>query len=254
MGKTTGPVKNGFDLPRGAGNMEREEAQGDHPRSAQRPEPRGRAASPGDSTRFHNRVVDTQLGGVPDAQKFATAREIVTKHYQWMIRTDYLPRICKAAVVNNVFNQGRKAFEVGVIPTDIPTMPIEFSIAGFASATRWSAATTPERDLRQRQWDARPGCSPSPRPAAISAVDTRLASIWIADFRRLYDFGEANKPPARGPGGQVQPGDADRQPHRGPAPAPAPADGRAVAEHRLQRVRHVRRNLGISGTWFAPAW
>ena len=24
--------------------------------------------------------------------------------------------------------------------------------------------------------------------------DTRLASIWIADFRRLYDFGEANKP------------------------------------------------------------
>jgi hypothetical protein len=24
--------------------------------------------------------------------------------------------------------------------------------------------------------------------------DTRLASIWIADWRRLYDFGEANKP------------------------------------------------------------
>ena len=24
--------------------------------------------------------------------------------------------------------------------------------------------------------------------------DTRLASIWIADFRRLYNFGEANKP------------------------------------------------------------
>ena len=42
--------------------------------------------------RFHNRVVDTQLGSVPAAQKFAKAREIVTKHYQWMVRTDYLPR------------------------------------------------------------------------------------------------------------------------------------------------------------------
>ena len=24
--------------------------------------------------------------------------------------------------------------------------------------------------------------------------ETRLLSIWVADFRRLYDFGEANKP------------------------------------------------------------
>ena len=81
--------------------------------------------------RFHNRVVDTQLGSVPPAQKFGKAREIVTKHYQWMIRTDYLPRICRPGVVNDVFNNGRKAFEVGAIPTDVPTMPIEFSVAGF---------------------------------------------------------------------------------------------------------------------------
>jgi hypothetical protein len=33
--------------------------------------------------------------------------------------------------VRNVFNQRRKAFEVGVTPTDVPTMPIEVSMACF---------------------------------------------------------------------------------------------------------------------------
>ena len=81
--------------------------------------------------RFHNRVVDTLPSSVPTAQRFQEARKIVTKHYQWMIRTDYLPRICTPAVVTNVFNQGRKVFEVGASPTSVPTMPIEFSVAGF---------------------------------------------------------------------------------------------------------------------------
>jgi len=81
--------------------------------------------------RFHNRVVDTQLGGVPVAQKFATAREIVTKHYQWMIRHDYLPRICAAGAVTDVFKHKRKIFEKNAAPNSTPTMPVEFSIAAF---------------------------------------------------------------------------------------------------------------------------
>ena len=48
-----------------------------------------------------------------------------------MLRTDYLPRICARGVVNDVFANGRKAFEVGAVPTDVPTMPIEFSVAAF---------------------------------------------------------------------------------------------------------------------------
>jgi hypothetical protein len=68
---------------------------------------------------------------VPVGQRFAKARERVTKHYQWMLRTDYLPRVCQPSVVNNVFTSGRKAFEVGAPPTDVPTMPLEFSVAAF---------------------------------------------------------------------------------------------------------------------------
>ena len=54
--------------------------------------------------RFHNRVVD-ELGSVPAAQRFARARRSVVKHYQWMIRHDYLPRICEASVLDDVFPQ-----------------------------------------------------------------------------------------------------------------------------------------------------
>ncbi len=62
-------------------------------------------------TGFDNRVVDTLPASVPAAQRFNEARKIVTKHYQWMVRTDYLPRICAPSVVTNVFSQGRKALE-----------------------------------------------------------------------------------------------------------------------------------------------
>ena len=61
--------------------------------------------------RFHNRVVDTLPASVPAALRFARARELVTKHYQWMIRSDYLPRICEETVLDDVFTNGRKAFE-----------------------------------------------------------------------------------------------------------------------------------------------
>ncbi len=55
----------------------------------------------------------------------------MTKHYQWMIRTDFLPRICQKSVVEDVFKNGRKVFEVGAAATDMPTMPLEFSVAAY---------------------------------------------------------------------------------------------------------------------------
>ena len=144
--------------------------------------------------RFHNRVLDTLPGSVPTAQRFATARELVTKHYQWMIRTDYLPRICRPSAVDNVFNNGRKVFEVGATPTDVPTMPIEFSRRRLpARALDGARQLQLEQDLRRRAPGASTCCSRSRPPAATSAAARTLPSNWIADFRRLYDFGEAGK-------------------------------------------------------------
>ena len=141
--------------------------------------------------RFHNRVVDTLPDSVPAAQRFQTARRIVTKHYQWMLRTDYLPRICSPSVVTNVFSQGRKAFEVGALPTTLPTMPVEFSVAAFRlghSMIRadysWNkvfpAATLGQLfDFSGLMGDL--------------GVGSPLPSVWIADFRRLFDFGQAGR-------------------------------------------------------------
>jgi Animal haem peroxidase len=137
--------------------------------------------------RFHNRVVDTLPASVPAAQRFAEARKLVTKHYQWMIRTDYLPKICDPSVVTDVFKNGRKAFEPAAGPMSTPTMPIEFSVAAFRLGhamvrgdyswnVNFPAATL--GDLFDFS-----GLSGN------LAGGTRLPSIWIADWRRLYNFG-----------------------------------------------------------------
>ena len=196
MGKTAAaegiPAKNGFDLPRGAGNTAAKK------RRAIIPDPRNDENLAVAQThlaliRFHNRVVDTLPSSVPQAQRFATARELVTKHYQWMIRTDYLTRICAPGSVDDVFNNGRKAFEVGATPTDVPTMPIEFSIAAFRLGHSMIR--------REYNWNKifDDGFGSLDLLFTFSATGgdlggaPRLLSNWIADFRRLYNFKQAGR-------------------------------------------------------------
>ena len=80
---------------------------------------------------FHNKVVDKTSSTLPAVQRFVLARKRVTLHYQWLLRHDYLPRICAPTVVDSVFSKGRKLVEPDAKPTDVPTMPIEFSVAAF---------------------------------------------------------------------------------------------------------------------------
>ena len=184
--------KQGFDLPRGAGTTVAAK------RKATIPDPRNDENLAVAQThlafiRFHNRVVDRLPASVPVSQRFARAREIVVKHYQWMLRTDYLPRICAQAAVNNVFNKGRKAFEVGVPATDVPTMPIEFSVAAY----RLGHAMIRREYNWNRIFDD--GFGSLDLLFTFSAGsgdlggDRRLPGTWIADFRRLYDFREAGR-------------------------------------------------------------
>jgi hypothetical protein len=186
------PGKNGFDLPRGAGTTARAK------RRAIIPDPRNDenlavAQTHCAMIRFHNRVLDSLPAAVPPAARFSTARELVTKHYQWMVRTDYLPRICRPNIVDSVFNSGRKLFEVGAVPTDVPTMPIEFSVAAFRlghsmvrGAYNWN-----------KIFDNGLGTLDFLFTFSATSGDLgggpRLPSNWIADFRRLYDFNEAGR-------------------------------------------------------------
>jgi hypothetical protein len=197
MGKTVAadgvPSKDGFDLPRGAGTTAAAK------RRAIIPDPRNDENLAVAQThlamiRFHNRVVDTQPGSVPLGARFEKARKRVTLHYQWMLRTDFLPRICDGPVVTDVFTNGRKAFEVGVAPTDVPTMPIEFSIGAYRlghsmvrGAYNWN-----------KIFDNGAGSLDLLFTFTATSGDLggfpRLISSWIADFRRLYGFGAGGHP------------------------------------------------------------
>ncbi len=197
MGRTVAAdgltAKDGFDLPRGAGTTVAEK------RTAIIPDPRNDENLAVAQThlafiRFHNRVVDTLPTSVLPSQRFTRARRIVTKHYQWMLRTDYLPRICTPGVVNDVFTNGRKAFEVGVAPTDVPTMPIEFSVAAFRlghsmirEAYNWNAIFDNGAGSLDLLFTFT-GLSGN------LGGNQRLPSTWIADFRRLFDLSASGKP------------------------------------------------------------
>ena len=89
--------------------------------------------------RFHNRVVDTQSASSQPAQKFAKrARSSRSTTSGWSARTTCRGS-AKPGVVNDVFNNGRKAFEAGASPTTFRRCPSSSRWRRSALATRWSA-------------------------------------------------------------------------------------------------------------------
>ncbi len=196
MGKTLAtaglPGMEGFDLRRGAGTTAAAK------RKAIIPDPRNDENLAVAQThlamiRFHNRVVDTLPASVPPGLRFVKARAKVTRHYQWMLRTDYLPRICAAGVVSNVFNSGRKAFEVGVPATDVPTMPIEFSVAAFRLGHSMIRRAYDWNNIFDNGSGTLDFLFTFSAGSGELGGGSRLLSSWIADFRRLYDFNEAGR-------------------------------------------------------------
>ena len=249
------PARPGFDVPR-AGTGPNAAAK----RKALIPDPRNDENLAVAQThlafiRFHNRVVDTLPAATPPAQKFATARDTVVKHYQWMVRTDYLPRICKKKPIDDVFKNGRKAFEVGALPTDVPTMPIEFSVAAFRlghsmirAAYNWN-----------KNFEAGGGTLDFLFTFSGLSGDLggnlKLPANWIADFRRLYDFNEAGRADLVVPAAKfnramridtrlVNPLQHLRQQTLGPPNVGANDPQRNLAFRNLTRARMVRLATG----------
>jgi hypothetical protein len=84
--------------------------------------------------RFHNVVVKylTEKFNEDDTvETFEKARKIVIQHYQWIILKDYLPRIIKQSVLNDILASGNQFY----FPNpESPFMPSEFSFAAFRAA------------------------------------------------------------------------------------------------------------------------
>ncbi len=215
-------AKPGFDLPRwgaeGAGL-----AQPVPPRRARIPDVRNDenlavAQVHTAFIRFHNRVVDEILAGpAPGApqQVFERARGIVTRHYQWMLRTDYLPRMVDPAVADSTFTQGRRFFEPDA--SGPATMPVEFSGAAFRlghsmirTGYQWNkhfnaAAAQAQGPIRSghlfrlfrfsgTSGTLAPSTEPPGSPADLADLESGanvgevLPANWVADFTRLFDL------------------------------------------------------------------
>ncbi|GAA0395673.1 myeloperoxidase [Acrocarpospora corrugata] len=155
--------------------------------------------------RFHNRVVGLLSdAGVPGAYLLEKARELVVKHYQWMLVTDHLPRIVNPDVVDDVFINGRRFFEgayQGALPGDTPTMPVEFSVAAYRlghsmirSSYEWNSIFNTNGADPRRITDASLDLLFSfSGTSGFLTAENPLPGSWVADFRRLFDFGEAGR-------------------------------------------------------------
>ena len=143
---------------------------------------------------FHNRVVDKLPKGTPEAERFRRARRRVTLHYQWVVRHDYLPRIVDPKVLDDVWARGRKLFQPDASPMSMPTMPVEFSVAGFRmghsmirDAYNWNSVFSDGGgSLDLLFFFSGTG--------GDLGGNKKLVSSWIADWRRLYDFPAGGRP------------------------------------------------------------
>jgi hypothetical protein len=199
----------GFDLPRKGASGPAEEA-----RQALIADPRNDENLAVAQThlaflRFHNKVCDRlAAAGTPSAVLFERARETVVKHYQWMLRFDFLPRIVDPAIVTDVFSLGRRFFEVGA--TGFPTMPVEFSVAAYRlghSMIRdkydWNAVFGPGGSIGDfgtldnlfRFSGTSGNLSPgSDLDNPLDGTFERLPTNWVSDWTRMFDFAQEGVP------------------------------------------------------------
>ena len=192
--------------------------------------------------RFHNKVVD-DLASTPVAQRFRKARKQVTLHYQWMLRHDFLPRIVDPAVVDDVFTGGRKLVEPDAEPTDVPTMPLEFSVAAFRLGHSMI------RD--SYNWNRRfPGTAGSlfymfdfSGVGGSLGGELRLLSNWLADWRRMFDFTAGGHAELAPPGGVGNVNQAKRIDSLLTDPLREPATGR------VQRPGRTSPSTTRARTW-----
>lgn len=87
---------------------------------------------------FHNRMVDhvQATTGASGDQLFKQAQRLSQFHYQWVVLTDFLPRICGQDVVDSVFKKpsGNAPVRADLRfykPKKTPFIPVEWSVAAY---------------------------------------------------------------------------------------------------------------------------
>ncbi|MDF1585425.1 peroxidase family protein [Marinimicrococcus flavescens] len=144
--------------------------------------------------KFHNKIVGRLAGGVPEDRLFEKAREATTWHYQKIVLTDFLPKLIRPAVLQDVLENGRKFYNLANAE---PFIPIEFSVAAYRlghsmvrEAYQWNRVfSSPDQgglviaslDLLFRF---------SELSSAAADTDIPVPSNWPIDWRRFFELGQ----------------------------------------------------------------
>ena len=85
--------------------------------------------------RFHNKTVDrirSRNRRLTNTEVFNRARQEVVTAYQWIVLTDYLPRIVGQKTVDSVVSRRGRTWRTNLgVYTSCAQMPVEFSVAAY---------------------------------------------------------------------------------------------------------------------------
>lgn len=192
--------------------------------------------------KFHNRIVERLAGSASEAELFEEARRLATWHYQRIVLTDFLPKLIRPAVLEDVLANGRQFYDFG---SGEPFIPVEFSVAAYRlghsmvrQAYEWNRVFTRPEDggLVIASLDLLFRFSELSSSAADA--DIPVPSNWPIDWRRFFDFGHGpGVNPARRFDPLLIPALHDLRPR--PVPPENPAADDSLAVRNLKRGKRM---------------
>lgn len=154
--------------------------------------------------KFHNHVVDKVAAGYlghSEGMIFEMARDIVTKHYQYVVLHDFVRRYIQPEIFEDVIVKGNRRI-LHHCPGEYAFMPLEFSVAVYRhghSQVReeydWNVNFGPEGEVFGAPFSLLFEFS---ELSGNLGGNPTLPTNWIADFRRLYDLSDRDLPNLEG--------------------------------------------------------
>ncbi len=152
--------------------------------------------------RFHNHVANLleETSNSTDSRiLYLRTRELVIRHYQYIVLHDFVKRFTLADVFDKVILNGQSKY-FSAVPGEVPCMPLEFSVAAYRfghSLVRDSYEWNRNFSTDGRFGAATFGKASKTTPnlslftftnGGILGSEQSLPSNWIVDWRNLYDF------------------------------------------------------------------
>jgi hypothetical protein len=140
--------------------------------------------------KFHNKLISIlppSKEGEPSL--FSRAKQLVTRHYQWIVLHDFVKRIVQETVLQDVLKNGRKFYLFENTGDKKPFMPIEFSVAAYRLGHSMIRAVY-DYNRVFTPFGGIPATLPLLFRFTGSGGGAPIPSDWIIDWRRFHEVGD----------------------------------------------------------------